>query len=114
MRKVMTVCFSISILALLSLATVSEGVEVSGSRISLINGDVNGDDTLDVSDVIYLLNWEFVGGPPPVPLACEPFNEFMNGDVNGRGGIDITDPIYLLDYLYLGGDAPVEACPLKR
>jgi hypothetical protein len=37
------------------------------------NGDVNGDGKIDLSDSIYLMNYQFLGGPPPVPLfACEP------------------------------------------
>jgi len=32
-------------------------------------GDVNGDLGLDIGDVIYLLNFLFLGGPPPVALA---------------------------------------------
>jgi hypothetical protein len=28
-------------------------------------GDVNGDDTINSSDVVYLINYLFIGGPPP-------------------------------------------------
>jgi hypothetical protein len=34
---------------------------------TLGNGDVNGDDSLDLSDAIYLLAFLFQGGPEPVP-----------------------------------------------
>ncbi len=33
------------------------------------NGDVNGDGDINISDVSYLLNWLFNGGPEPEP--CE-------------------------------------------
>ena len=35
-----------------------------------MNGDVNGNSVIDLSDAVFLLNWLFLGGPPPVPC-CE-------------------------------------------
>jgi uncharacterized protein DUF1566 len=35
--------------------------------IPLGNGDVNGDGAIDIGDGIYIINYEFMGGPPPVP-----------------------------------------------
>jgi hypothetical protein len=33
-----------------------------------VRGDVNGDETVDVADVFYLINYLFAGGPsPPLP-----------------------------------------------
>ena len=78
-----------------------------------LNGDVNADGTQALSDAVYLLNYIFLGGPPPRPLACEPGADFHNGDVNGSGFVDISDPIRLLGWLFVGdGDAPVVGCPL--
>ena len=34
------------------------------------NGDVNGDQILDMSDAVYLLLHIFRDGPEPVPIAC--------------------------------------------
>jgi hypothetical protein len=31
-----------------------------------LNGDVNGDGVVDSGDIVYLLNYLFVGGPPPI------------------------------------------------
>jgi len=36
------------------------------------NGDCNGDGTRDVSDAVYLLDWLFLGGGPPVAIAQSP------------------------------------------
>jgi hypothetical protein len=36
------------------------------------NGDVNGDESLDIGDAIYLLQYIFRGGPGPVALADSP------------------------------------------
>ena len=36
------------------------------------NGDVNGDLKIDVTDAIYLLNYQFASGPPPVEIFAPP------------------------------------------
>jgi len=76
------------------------------------NGDVNGDQSRDVSDVIYVLSHLFTGGPGPVPLAycgvSRPAVE--NGDTNGSGYVDVSDPIRLLGWLFSGGAEPTPAC----
>ena len=41
-----------------------------GLDVATENGDVNGDDEINVSDPVYLLNWLFGDGPAPVPVAC--------------------------------------------
>jgi len=74
------------------------------------NGDVNSDQSIDISDVVYLLDFLYRGGPEPVMLSCEPFAVHHNGDVNGDDGIDISDPIYLLQWLFGGGSPPKVGC----
>jgi formylglycine-generating enzyme required for sulfatase activity len=88
------------------------GVTVAG------NGDVNGDNGLDLSDAIYLLAFLFQGGlePEPCPggggagLGQGGVTVSGNGDVNGDNGLDLSDAIYLLAFLFQGGPAP-EPCP---
>lgn len=41
------------------------------SPAPLQNGDTNGDGEIDISDVIYLLNFKFSAGPAPVPIVSE-------------------------------------------
>jgi Hydrazine synthase alpha subunit middle domain/Dockerin type I domain len=59
-------------------------------------GDANGDGNLDVSDVFYLVNALFAGGPAAVGV----------GDVNGDGKIDAADVFYLINYLFAAGASP--------
>jgi photosystem II stability/assembly factor-like uncharacterized protein len=61
------------------------------------NGDANGDGTIDVADVFYLINALFASGPAPVGAA----------DVNGDGVVDIADVFYLINDLFAGGPPPV-------
>jgi hypothetical protein len=53
----------------------------------------------DVSDVVYLINYLYRGGPPPPhPISA---------DVNGPDRIiDIEDVLYLINYLYKSGPEP--------
>jgi len=39
-----------------------------------------------VSDVVYLINYIFAGGPAPNPL--------MAGDADCSGGVNISDAVY--------------------
>ena len=70
-------------------------------------GDVNGDCRLDVVDIVFLLNYIFVGGPAPDPLCI--------GDVNRSGGNpDSDDALYLISYLFLYGPPPeIPLAPIK-
>jgi subtilisin family serine protease len=67
-----------------------------------IPGDANRDSLIDVSDVIFLLNYLYQGGPAPTPKAA--------GDVNADCRVDVGDVIYLVNYLYKSGPAPVKGC----
>jgi 6-phosphogluconolactonase (cycloisomerase 2 family) len=66
--------------------------------IYFIRGDVNGDGIINASDVVYLVNYLFIGGPPPDPLAA--------GDANCDGTINASDVVYLINYLFVGGPPP--------
>jgi hypothetical protein len=67
-----------------------------------IRGDVNGDGALDITDLIFMVDYSFANGQAPV---CE-----EEADVNGDGTVDITDLVYLVDYSFSSGPAPVP-CP---
>jgi len=66
--------------------------------ITYVPGDANGDGDVNMADVVYLVNYLFIDGPPPNPMAA--------GDANGDGKIDMADIIYIVNYLYLGGPPP--------
>jgi len=61
-------------------------------------GDANADTIINSADVVYLINYLFKGGPPPVPMAA--------GDVNCDGVINSADVVYLINYLFKGGPPP--------
>jgi hypothetical protein len=63
-----------------------------------ICGNVNGDDIVDIVDWIYLFQYCFLNGPPPI----NPFS----GDMDGYGSTTIRDIAYLRRYLFEGNPAP--------
>lgn len=69
---------------------------------SYICGDANHSGTVTISDVVYLINYIFSGGPAPSPLAA--------GDANCSGGISISDAVYLIRFIFGGGPAPCSSC----
>jgi hypothetical protein len=64
----------------------------------IARGDANADFKINVSDVIYLINYIFKGGPAPKSLS--------SGDVNYDGEVTISDIVYLINYLFKGGPKP--------
>ena len=76
--------------------------ETSGIDFNLpslfIRGDANGDGVINVSDAVHLINYLFISGPAPQPLAA--------GDANSDGLVNITDVVYLINYLFIDGPPP--------
>jgi hypothetical protein len=68
------------------------------SKPSFVHGDVNGNGAINVTDVLYLINYLFIDGPEPLP--------WESGDVNCDGIINTTDVVYLINYLFINGPPP--------
>jgi ankyrin repeat protein len=66
--------------------------------IEHLRGDANMDGKKTVSDVVFLINYLFKGGPAPNPVYL--------GDVNCDGKTTVSDVVYLINYLFKGGSAP--------
>lgn len=68
-----------------------------------MTGNINDDalGSVDLSDLIYLVNALFLGGSLPTCTAA--------ANVNGDAGcnVDLSDLIYLVNYLFLAGPAPL-------
>ncbi len=63
-------------------------------------GDSDGNEAIDIDDVVFLINYIFSGGPPPDPPD--------RGDANCSGNIDIDDAVYLILYVFAGGYPPCD------
>jgi hypothetical protein len=96
-----------------------ETVTKSGSRYvyhyivqpgyQYLNGDANRDETINVGDAVFLINYIFKGGEPPYPLDA--------GDANCDQAVNIADGVYLINYIFKGGNKPCcctlcgDSCP---
>jgi hypothetical protein len=63
-------------------------------------GDADANGVVDIDDIIYLINYVYLGGPEPV--------HWESGDVNCDGKIDMLDIVYLARYMFRGGPAPCD------
>lgn len=68
-----------------------------------ICGDANADGVANITDAVYLIQYIFADGPPPVPL--------LAGDANCDGVANITDAVYIIQYIFSGGAEPCAECP---
>lgn len=64
-----------------------------------VPGDANGDSSVNTVDVVFLINYLFIGGPEP--CVCEAV------DCNNDGIINAGDVVYLINYLFIHGPAPL-------
>jgi hypothetical protein len=71
----------------------------SSAYADALRGDVDGNQIINITDVIYLSNFIYSGGPPPpCPEAA---------DVNDDRRYDIVDIVLLYDFLFGGCGACV-------
>jgi hypothetical protein len=72
--------------------------EIHATAGGCIRGDANCDGVINVSDVVYLINYLFTGGPAPNPLWL--------GDANCDETVSVSDVVYLINYLFISGPPP--------
>jgi Dockerin type I domain len=79
-------------------------VITNGSDCFGMCGDANGDGVVNVSDAVWIINYVFVGGGPPLPrLAC--------GDANSDGMVNVSDAVWIINYVFVGGGPPGDCTP---
>lgn len=88
------------------LASIGQLVISRGGTGPFLRGDCNGDGGVagQVTDAVFLLTHQFMGGAaPPCLAAC---------DSNSDGTTDLSDAVYLLSFSFLGGPPPASPYPL--
>lgn len=78
--------------------------EPTTSPTLFVRGDTNLDGTVEMTDAILSLSYQFLEQERPECLDAV--------DVNDDGLVNITDPIYLLTHIFLGGDRPPAPYPV--
>ena len=79
------------------------GGRVGGVLAIALNrrGDCNADTLVNSTDIIWLVNFIFKGGPAPTPT--------NQGNTDCVGGTSSADIIWLINFVFKGGAMP--ACP---
>jgi thiol-disulfide isomerase/thioredoxin len=72
------------------------------TRPELILGDCNSDEEINLSDVVYLINYLFKNGPAPEPIE--------SGNVNCDETVTVPDIVYLINYVLKSGSPPPCYC----
>jgi len=65
-------------------------------------GDVNEDESIDIDDVVFIIEYLFQSGPEPT--------YWGSGDVDCNDIIDIDDAVYLIQYIFQSGPVPCAGC----
>jgi Dockerin type I domain len=63
-------------------------------------GDANADQIVNVGDAVWLVNYVFIGGDPPIPM--------ISGDVNCDGKISLVDIIFVVNNVFRSGFDPCD------
>ncbi len=97
-RRALAVFFAASLAVSLSI-----GADTLRPAV-FIRGDANRDAGRDISDALFIINYLYLEGTPPLcPAAL---------DSNDDEDLDLTDAVHLLSYLFLGGPVPPAPGPL--
>jgi hypothetical protein len=62
------------------------------------SGDLNVDGEIDISDMVFMVEYMFTNGEAPDPLEL--------ADVDANGAVDIADMVYFVEFMFGGGAAP--------
>lgn len=70
------------------------------SEPEFLCGDADGNESVDIDDIVYLISYIFSDGPAPDPIEA--------GEADCSGEIDIDDVVYIINYVFAGGPAPCD------
>jgi len=67
-----------------------------------VPGDASSDSLVDLSDIVFLINYLYKGGSVPCVMEA--------ADANADCQVDLGDVVYLIGFLYRQGPPPVPGC----
>ena len=85
------------IAALIAALAYLTGTVVYGDYIC---GDANYDETVNIADAVWIINYIFAGGDPPIPIEA--------GDANCDKTCNVADAVWIINYIFAGGDEPCD------
>jgi hypothetical protein len=74
---------------------------LSMACVTYICGDANGDQDVNVSDAVSIINYIFAGGDPPNPPEA--------GDCNCDQTVNVSDAVWIINYVFTGGNDPCDS-----
>jgi hypothetical protein len=83
-----------------SVASIGEAIPstTTWTATSTITGDANADGKFTSADIIYLVNYVFKNGPPPIIPG--------HGDTNCNGSVTSADVIRMVNFIFKSGISP--------
>jgi hypothetical protein len=78
--------------------------QVLGMPLYYLCGDVDSDNQVNVTDIVFLINRVFMMGPPP--------SSRESGDVDCNGRVGLSDVVYLIQFVFGQGAVPCAGCPI--
>jgi Peptidase family C25/Dockerin type I domain/Propeptide_C25 len=63
-------------------------------------GDASGDEAVNVSDAVYIINYIFAQGFAPEP--------YETGDTNCDGTVNVSDAVTIVNYIFISGNNPCD------
>lgn len=76
-------------------------IDMGAREYLYILGDATSYSTIDIGDVVFIINYLFRNGPEPCP--------YHSADTNCDGEVNIGDVVCLINYLFRGGDLPCQS-----
>jgi hypothetical protein len=67
---------------------------------SLLCGDTDGDDAVDVSDIVLMISFIFGDGSPPNPMET--------GDADCNNSVNVSDIVFLINFVFGIGAGPCD------
>jgi hypothetical protein len=77
-----------------------DGFVLKISQSDAICGDANGDQAVNISDAVFIINYVFTGGFAPDP--------YSTGDCNCDTSVNVSDAVYIINYVFVGGNVPCD------
>jgi hypothetical protein len=78
--------------------TNSKALSLNINPSTITRGDVDNNGEIVYVDILYLVDYIFRQGSPPVP--------FLAGDADSNGEVSYEDILYLIDYIFRQGPPP--------
>jgi len=110
---------SLNAVLLLGILLHLNQTEAQTEECTSLNGDVDGNGSIELTDVILILNYAFVATVDELIPICDTSAAegctSINGDVDGNGAIDLTDAMLILNYAFVATvDELIPICEAKE